>query len=207
MNYFYKREIINKNNIDDDISRFFVIFENFFKIDITRVIVFFVFFIFFIVVIVLIVIVVVIVVVVVIIIVVLVVFVDSTFLLFLQFFIFINLSFEIIETLVCSISQFYATRKNALFDFFDRVKTRDNETRNERNSIVEKIIDDRIEKINTNDFVNVNNDKKFFVEIVYFDIIKRLIIHRSTIDKYFDVIKKIDEIFVNKSILIYFKFV
>ena len=42
-------------------------------------------------------------------------------------------------------SQFYAIRKNALFDFFDRVKTRDNETRNERNSIVEKIIDDRIE--------------------------------------------------------------
>ena len=94
-----------------------------------------------------------------------------------------------------------------MFDFFDNVKICDNEICNQKNAIVEKIVDDRIEKIDTNDFVNVNNDKKFFVEIVYFDIVKRLIVHRSTIDKCFDVVKKIDEIFVNKSILIYFKFV
>ena len=56
-------------------------------------------------------------------------------------------------------SQFYAIRKNALFDFFNRVKTRDNKICNERNSIVEKIIDDRIEKIDTNNLINVNNDK------------------------------------------------
>ena len=159
INYFCKREIIDKNNVDDDISKFFVFFEKFFEIDITRVIVFFAFFALFIVVIVFIVIVVIIIVVVVIIIIVIVVFVDSTFLLFLQFFIFINLNFEIVETLVYSMSQFYATRKNALFDFFNRVKTRDNETRNEKNSMIEKIIDDWIEWIDTNNFVNVNNDK------------------------------------------------
>ena len=206
MNYFCKREIIDKNNINDDISRFFVFFEIFFEIDITRVIVFFVFFAFFIIVII-VVIVFIIIVVVIIVVVIVVFFVDSTFLLFLQFFVFVRLSFRIIETLVRLMFQFYAIEKNALFNFFDNVKICDNEIYNQKNAIVEKVIDDRIEKIDTNNFVNVNNDKKIFVEIVYFDIIKRLIIYRSTIDEYFDVLKKIDEIFVNKSILIYFKFV
>ena len=105
---------------------------------------FFVFFAFFIVVIVFIVIVVVIIIV---IIVVLVVFVDATFLLFLQFFVFVNLNFEIIKIFICLMFQFYTTRKNALFDFLDRVKIRDNEICNEKNSIVEKIINNRIGKI------------------------------------------------------------
>ena len=43
--------------------------------------------------------------------------------------------------------------------FFNRVKIRDREIYNEKNSIVKKIINDQIEKINTNNFVNVNNDK------------------------------------------------
>ena len=93
INYFCKREIIDKNNVDDNISKFFVFFEKFFKIDITQVIVF-LFFWFFIVVVVIIIIVV--------IIVVLVIFIDSTFLLFLQFFVFVNLNLEIVKTLVCS---------------------------------------------------------------------------------------------------------
>ena len=127
--------------------------------------------------------------------------------LFLQFFVFVRLSFRVIETLVRSMFQFYAIEKNALFDFFDNVEICDNEICDQRDAIVEKIVDDRIEKIDINDFVNVNNDEKIFVEIVYFNIIKRLIIYRSTIDECFDVVKKIDEIFVNKSILIHFKFV
>ena len=174
---------------------------------------FFCFFCFFFIIIIVVVIIVIIIVVIIIIIIIIVVviivvfFIDSTFLLFLQFFVFVRLSFRIIETFVRSMFQFHAIEKNTLFDFFDNVKICDNEICNQKNAIVKKIIDDRIEKIDTNDFVNVNNDKKFFVEIVYFDIVKRLIVHRSTIDKYFDVIKKIDEIFVNKSILIHFKFV
>ena len=49
--------------------------------------------------------------------------------------------------------------KNILFDFFYRINILDNEINNEKKSIVEKIINNQIEKININNFVNVNNDK------------------------------------------------
>ena len=89
INYFCKREIIDKSNVDDNISKVFV---------------FVCFFVFFVIVIVIVLIVVIVViVVVVVIIIVFVVFIDLTFLLFAQFFIFVNLNFEIVEILVCLI--------------------------------------------------------------------------------------------------------
>ena len=100
MNDFCTREIIDKNNIDDDNLKFFVFFENFFRVDVIRVIVFFVFFTFFIIVIVIVIIIIVIIVV---IIVVFVIFINLTFLLFLQFFVFVNLNHEIVKIFVFSI--------------------------------------------------------------------------------------------------------
>ena len=53
----------------------------------------------------------------------------------------------------------------------------------------------------------MNNDKYIFVKINFVFIIERLIIFRLTIVECFEIIKKIDEIFVKQSILIHFELI